>query len=106
MPNEPVQKAIAAQLDLARRDLLDLGMRNSLLNYRTPKTRGVEVTHRSSANVFTWLVNEDRELSFIPIPDGASDDGARDSSRRTADSPDRLGLPVNVHEKALQGRLL
>jgi len=92
---------IADQLDRARRDLLDLGLRNSLLNYRTPKTRGVEVAQRRSSDLFTWLVQDRRELPFMPLLD--SDDT---SPRRAAEAPDRPGLPANVTEKALQARLL
>src|SRR5262245_2234356 len=38
---------IATRLDAARRDLLDLGLRNTLLNYRPLRSRGVEVVDES-----------------------------------------------------------
>src|SRR5262249_10479625 len=85
--------------DRARRDLLDLGLRNSLLNYRTPKARGVEVAQRRSAEVFTWLVRDRRQLSFIPLLDS-------DGKRQIVDISARPGLPANVTEKSLQSRLL
>lgn len=106
MPNDLAQKAIAQQLDRARRDLLDLGLRNSLLNYRTPKTRGVDIAQRASANVFTWLVKERRELPFMPLLDADGEEQSRGSSRHTAEPSDRPGLPASLTEKALQGRLL
>lgn len=106
MANQLPQKVIAEQLDRARRDLLDLGLRNALLNYRTPKTRGVEVVQRAAADVFTWLVKERRELPFVPLLDGDGEEQWRRSSHRPAESPNRPGLPANATEKALQARLL
>jgi hypothetical protein len=35
-------KGLWSGLDLARQQLLDLGLRNNLLNYRLLKSRGVE----------------------------------------------------------------
>ncbi len=34
---------ISGVLEIARRDLLDLGLRNTLLNYRPLRTKGAEV---------------------------------------------------------------
>ncbi|MBV8078575.1 MAG: DUF4011 domain-containing protein, partial [Planctomycetaceae bacterium] len=45
------EDAIASRLQSERKDLLDLSLRNPLLNYR-PRTRGLEVVGTSSAAVF------------------------------------------------------
>ena len=42
--------SLTQTLDVARRALLDLGLRNPLLNYRPLKARGVEVLHILGAN--------------------------------------------------------
>ena len=58
-----------ARLDKARRELLDLGLRNSLLNYRLRKSRGVEVVDELPAEVFRTLAEKGRHVTFLPIPD-------------------------------------
>jgi hypothetical protein len=63
------RSTIADKLDFARRDLLDLGLRNTLLNYRLSKRRGVEVVDSNANEVFQRLVTEERPLHFIPAPE-------------------------------------
>ena len=66
---------VATRLEAARRELLDLGLRNPLLNYRLLRSRGVEVLEESPAEVFRILVQEGRTMSFLPaVEDGAGDD--------------------------------
>ena len=80
---------IGLRLDKARKDLLDLGIRNSLLNYRPPKTRGVEIVGADSAEIFEQLVSERASLTFL-----------HDQSRSGA------GLPTRIEEETLKRRLL
>jgi very-short-patch-repair endonuclease len=63
MPLELNQK-----LDLARRDLLDLGLRNTLLNYQHLRSRGAEICEADPAEVFRMLVTEARSLALKPAP--------------------------------------
>ncbi|MGV3588726.1 MAG: DUF3320 domain-containing protein [Adhaeribacter sp.] len=58
---------IAAKLEAARRELLDLSLRNPLLNYRPLKSRGVEVVNEIPATVYRILVKEGKAMSFLPI---------------------------------------
>ncbi len=62
---------VKEQLDRARQDLLDLTARNRLIN--TPLLRGrttrLDVIDESTAEVFRLLVQEKKELSFLPVPD-------------------------------------
>ncbi|PIQ19725.1 MAG: DNA helicase, partial [Cytophagales bacterium CG18_big_fil_WC_8_21_14_2_50_42_9] len=58
---------IAAKLEAARRELLDLSLRNPLLNYRPLKSRGVEVVNELPAEIFRILVKEGKAMSFLPI---------------------------------------
>src|SRR5271170_5878321 len=51
-------------LDEVRKDLLDFGLRNPLLNFRPLKTRGVEVLPSSAAAIFASLVTEGEALTF------------------------------------------
>lgn len=60
-PNE----SIHAKLEASRRELLDLGLRNPLLNYRTLRAKGVEVVGESAAQVFDVLVAQGKAMSFL-----------------------------------------
>jgi Protein of unknown function (DUF4011) len=57
---------LTATLEIARRDLLDLGLRNTLLNYRVLRAKGVEVIDEKPVEVFRLLVSEEKNLSFLP----------------------------------------
>lgn len=63
---------ICETLEIARRDLLDLGLRNTLLNYRPLRTKGVEVIDEKPVEVFQLLVKEEKSLSFLPGEAGGS----------------------------------
>jgi len=55
----------ARQLELARRDLLDLSLWNGLLNCRRNGKAGLEVVDELSDEVFRILVREERRMSFL-----------------------------------------
>ncbi|MDR3637637.1 MAG: DUF4011 domain-containing protein, partial [Isosphaeraceae bacterium] len=59
--------SLAQRLEAERRDLLDLSLRNSLLNFR-PRAKGIEVVDESPAQLFQALVREKRRLSFAAAP--------------------------------------
>jgi hypothetical protein len=56
---------LTGTLEIARRDLLDLGLRNTLLNYRLLRSKGVEVIDEKPAEVFRVLVKEEKSLTFL-----------------------------------------
>jgi hypothetical protein len=62
-------ESIEPRLEIARRELLDLGLRNSLLNYRPLRSRGVTVVDESPIELFRLLVTQERKLSFLPAPE-------------------------------------
>jgi very-short-patch-repair endonuclease len=62
------EDAVRARLEADRRDLLDLSLRNPLLNYR-PRARGLTIVGESSAELFRILVREGRRMTFLPAPD-------------------------------------
>lgn len=63
-------------LEAARRELLDLGLRTPLLNYRTLKARGLDVSDERPSQVYEMLVEAGRSMAFLPIPEGvASSEG-------------------------------
>src|ERR1700728_4887811 len=57
---------LTGTLEIARRDLLDLGLRNTLLNYRLLRSKGVEVIDEKPVEVFRVLVKEEKSLTFLP----------------------------------------
>jgi very-short-patch-repair endonuclease len=106
----PTSKSIAEHLDAARRDLLDLGLRNTLLNYQLRKSRGVRIVDTTSAEVVQWLLTDrkslefapqraDGQLEFAPRPEEADAQGRASSSTRP--------ILVTLHNEAnLHSRLL
>src|SRR3974390_2306497 len=74
LPGQP-ETDLTSSLDHARRDLLDLGLRNTLLNFRPLRAKGVEVIDELPVEVFRLLVREERRLTFLP---GQNDGTASD----------------------------
>src|SRR6185312_12136184 len=62
----PVDESLRSVLEQVRKDLLDFGMRNPLLNYRPLKSKGVESVTVDPVPMFEFLVTEGRELRFTP----------------------------------------
>ena len=61
-----VTDPIAARIESERKSLLDLTLRNPLLNYRLRPARGVEAVGESPILVFDILVRQRKKLSFRP----------------------------------------
>jgi very-short-patch-repair endonuclease len=57
---------ITRSLDLARRDLLDLGLRNPLLNYKLLRGKGLDIVDEKPVELFRILVREEKRMSFLP----------------------------------------
>src|SRR6185437_8293001 len=122
--NEEMRPSLAE----VRKDLLDFGLRNPLLNYRLLKTRGLEVPERNPAEVFRLLVTEGAELSFLSVeemqrtgllcePESYARDDRRSLVRTTpgrrlqapqeaGSQPNPTELPTGISEKELEKRLL
>jgi very-short-patch-repair endonuclease len=62
----PAPDPITARLKSSRIDLLDLSLRNPLLNYRASSRRGLDVIDETSAQVFSFLVVDAGSLRFHP----------------------------------------
>jgi hypothetical protein len=56
-PSEKKREGLAAALDAVRKELLDLGLRNPLLNYRPLKSRGLEFNAARGADIYQALVD-------------------------------------------------
>ncbi|RME23529.1 MAG: DUF4011 domain-containing protein, partial [Deltaproteobacteria bacterium] len=65
---------IAERIEAARRKLLDLGLRNPLLNWREQKARGARIVDEIPREVYRILVQEGRSMTFLPARDGTPAD--------------------------------
>ena len=61
-------QSVAQKLEESRRDVLDLTLRNSLLNFRPSKRWGVPVVDELSREIFRILVRNGRVMYFLPTP--------------------------------------
>jgi len=50
-----MQETILTRLEASRKELLDLGLRNPLLNYKTPKARGLNIVQEQSSVFDSFL---------------------------------------------------
>src|SRR4051812_8830301 len=75
---------LLSKLEGTRQDLLDLGLRNSLLNFRENGSRAIKVVDEIPREVFRILVREKKAMAFL---------GDSDLDRKVAKSdPDQLAL--------------
>ena len=95
----PEQASIAEQLTQSRKELLDLTLRNSLLNFRPSRTRGLKIIDEIPREVFRILVRDRRAMSLrpadtdaeaAPAPDDQEIPTALLSLMAAEDEPDRL----------------
>ena len=103
--------SIVGKIEESRKELLDLGLRNPLLNYRTLKARGVEIVDEIPLAVFDILVRKGREMSFLPRPDDDKDyELGQPQDDADSDTPARRHidnrLQTNETSDQLQSRLL
>lgn len=59
-----MQELILKRLEIDRKALLDLSLRNPLLSYRLSKARGVQVVNEQSHIVYDLLVTGGKKLQF------------------------------------------
>ena len=53
------------ELSEARRELLDLGFRNPLINFRALRSKGIEIEDELSVEVFNILLQQGKAMSFL-----------------------------------------
>lgn len=59
-------ESIHNQLEAARTELLDLGLRNPLINFRVLSARGAEIVDENPADLFTILITKNKVMQFAP----------------------------------------
>ncbi len=84
-------EALLRKLEASRKDLLDLGLRNPLINFR-PRKNGLEIVDELGAEVLRILVAESRAMSFAPLPERAAERLARrEGAGNAPDAGDDVG---------------
>ncbi|MGD9807754.1 MAG: DUF3320 domain-containing protein [Deferribacterales bacterium] len=60
-------------LEKSRKELLDLSLRNTLINY-SRKRKQIEIVDEKSDSIFDIMVAHGKKMSFIPLPEELIDD--------------------------------
>jgi hypothetical protein len=92
-PQDPKIGGLAAALDAVRKELLDLGLRNPLLNYRALKSRGLEFDQARGSDIYKALLGGGKHFSFRALED------RQDRSGKTifdGDAADSNGGPIET----------
>ena len=64
---------VHTKLEVARAELLDLGLRNNaLINYQLSRARGVEVIGKYPEDIYRVLIQDGKSMSFLPKPEANS----------------------------------
>ena len=62
-------ETIRGQVEALRHKLLDLSMRNRMLNYRPSRRLGVTILGEDARDVHKTLVGESKKMGFVGKPD-------------------------------------
>ncbi|KAA9331307.1 DUF3320 domain-containing protein [Hymenobacter busanensis] len=76
--------SLTARLEASRQELLDLGLRNPLLNFRPSKAQGVTVVQEESAQVLDILVRQGKPMYFSATPEPARQKPGGEASAEAA----------------------
>ncbi len=76
------------RLEIARKDLLDLSLRNTLLNFRPLKSKGLEITDELPKEIYRHLVQEERAMSFLPVKEASNDQASDEELLFSLDQPE------------------
>lgn len=110
--NHIMQENILPKLEASRKELLDLGMRNTLLNYKTPKARGLRIVQEKSIAIYDMLVKQNKTMTFLGRP--GKEEGDNDelpelpvlSEQEIQDAQHDTRLQTNENEQKLQIKIL
>ncbi len=102
---------IAAELERARKRLLDLSLRNRLLNFRPTKRTTIEVVHEVPDVVFQQLVIDQTQMYFkhvSKLPETADGEAkvAKDEIDFSEETQNDKWLQTDLTRAALEPRLL
>jgi very-short-patch-repair endonuclease/DNA polymerase III delta prime subunit len=79
-----MSETILNKLEASRKELLDLGLRNPLLNYKVPASRGLQIIEERSTPVYELLVRQQKAMSFLSKPIKETRQPAREQTKNGA----------------------
>jgi hypothetical protein len=94
-----MQEIIQSRLAASRKELLDLGLRNPLLNYKLSKGKGVHIVGEKAAAIYDILVRQQKAMTFLALKEGQLFPEAEAKYHDTR-------LQTDEDEQKLQSRLL
>lgn len=102
--------SLLPKLEASRKELLDLGMRNSLLNYKVPQARGLHIVQEKSVSIYDLLVRQMKPMSFLGRPGKDDEPDVAELPELTEeellDAYNDTRLQTNETEKKLQSKIL
>lgn len=105
-----MSESILPKLEASRKELLDLGMRNTLLNYKASKVKGLQIVQEQSASIYDILVKQNKAMTFLGRPGKDEDDELFELPELTEpelqDAYNDTRLQTNETEKKLQTKIL
>lgn len=93
-------QTVEQELEISRKRLLDLTMRNRLLNYRPAKSKTLKIIDKIPAEVYEILVQNERQMEFKPKPAANGMSGELDRDEDQADRADANGDDALTAEEA------
>jgi very-short-patch-repair endonuclease len=100
---------LSEKLHSARKELLDMSLRNPLLHYKPLKSKGLEIKHETPLELYRLLVDESKSMSFLTQEDLNLNDVEEDSEeylKLLSEAYSDLKIGTDYSEKELQDRLL
>jgi len=64
-----MSETLLSKLEASRKELLDLGLRNPLLNYKLLSGKGLQIVQERSSLIYDILVKQSKAMSFLGRPD-------------------------------------
>ncbi|MDW8852580.1 DUF3320 domain-containing protein [Flavobacterium sp. MMLR14_040] len=105
-----MSESILPKLEASRKELLDLGMRNTLLNYKTSKVKGLQIVQEQSSSIYDILVRQNKAMTFLGRPGKDEDDELFELPELTEpqiqDAYNDTRLQTNETETKLQTKIL
>ncbi|TPG31312.1 DUF3320 domain-containing protein [Flavobacterium pectinovorum] len=105
-----MSESILPKLEASRKELLDLGMRNTLLNYKTSKVKGLQIVQEQSSSIYDILVRQNKAMTFLGRPGKDEDDELFELPELTEpeiqDAYNDTRLQTNETEAKLQTKIL
>ncbi|NLM01993.1 MAG: DUF4011 domain-containing protein, partial [Methanothermobacter wolfeii] len=95
----PAKEIIEREFERLREKLLDLTMRNQLLNFR-PRSRTIEVVNHDPSHIYGYLVLNERKMKFAPRPEAPEDCGEEELWEYPSSEEDADGIPQEEGHQA------